>query len=54
MSNNELDLFKKTNLALRYLKLIKGKYDIAKKSEYKIFKYSELGNFRIRNLINIK
>ena len=50
MSNNDLDIFKKASLALRYLSLIKGKDDIAEKSENKIFKYSELGNFGIRNL----
>ena len=33
---------------------IKGKDDKAKKSEYKLFKYSKLGSFWIRNLINIK
>ena len=48
LSNNDLDLFKKANLALRYLSLIKGKDDIAEKSENKLFKYSELGNFGIR------
>ena len=50
LSNNDLDLFKKANLALRYLSLTKGKDDIAEKSEYKLFKYSELGNFGIRSL----
>ena len=45
LSNNELDLFKKTNLALKYFRLIKGKDDKAKKSEYKLFKYSKLGSF---------
>ena len=50
LNNEELDLFKKANLALRYLSLIKGKDDIAEKSEYKLFKYSELGNFGITNL----
>jgi len=50
LSNNDLDIFKKANLALRYLSLIKGKDDIAEKSENKLFKYSELGNFVTRNL----
>ena len=50
LSNNDLDIFKKTNLALRYLSLIKGKDDIAEKSENKLFKYSELGSFGIRGL----
>ena len=54
LSKNDLDLFKKANLALRYLSLIKGIDDIAERSENKIFKHSELGNFVIRNLINIK
>ena len=48
LSNNDLDIFKKASLALRYLSLIKGKDDIAEKSENKLFKYSELGNFGIR------
>ena len=45
LSNNDLDLLKKANLALRYLSLIKGKDDVAEKSENKLFKYSELGKF---------
>tara|TARA_B100002051_G_C16138038_1_gene347612 strand:- start:101 stop:238 length:138 start_codon:yes stop_codon:yes gene_type:complete len=45
LSNNDLDIFKKVSLALSYLILIKGKDDVAEKSENKIFKYSELGNF---------
>ena len=49
LSNNDLDIFKKASLALRYLSLIKGKDDIAEKSENKLFKYSELGNFGIRS-----
>ena len=32
LNNEELDLFKKANIALRYLSLIKGKDDISKKS----------------------
>ena len=54
LSNNDLNLFKKASLALRYLSLIIGKNVIAKKSENKLFKYSKLGNFGIRDLINIK
>ena len=50
LNNDELDLFKKANLALRYLSLIKGKDDVAEKSENKLFKYSELGSFGIRSL----
>ena len=51
---NDLDLFKKANLALRCLSLIKGKGDIVEKWEIKLFKYSKLGIFGIRNLINIQ
>ena len=32
LNNKELDIFKKANLALRYLSLIKGKDDITQKS----------------------
>jgi len=44
-NDENLDLFKKANLALRYLSLIKGKDDIAQKSANNLFKHSELGNF---------
>lgn len=47
LNNEELDLFKKANLALRYLSLIKGKDDITEKSSYNLFKHAELGRFRI-------
>jgi len=47
LNNKELDLFKKANLALRYLSLIKGKDDITQKSSHNLFKYTELGRFRI-------
>ena len=47
LNNEELDLFKKANLALRYLSLIKGKDDITQKSSYNLFKYAELDRFRI-------
>ena len=46
LNNEELDLFKKANLALRYLSLIKGKDDIAQKSANNLFKHSELENFK--------
>tara|TARA_B100000242_G_C42796754_1_gene370652 strand:- start:90 stop:251 length:162 start_codon:yes stop_codon:yes gene_type:complete len=49
LSNNDLDLFKKVNLALRFLSLIKGKDDVTEKFENKLLKYSELGNFGIRS-----
>ena len=45
LNNKELDLFKKANLALRYLSLIKGKDDITQKSSHNLFKYAELGRF---------
>ena len=45
LNNKELDLFKKANLALRYMSLIKGKDDITQKSSYNLFKYAELGRF---------
>ena len=46
LNNEELDLFKKANLALRYLSLIKGKDDITQKSSHNLFKYTELGTFK--------
>ena len=48
LNNEELDLFKKANLALRYLSLMKGKDDIAQKSSHNLFKHSNLGNFNFR------
>ena len=47
LNNEELDLFKKANLALRYLSLIKGKEDITEKSSQNLFKHAELGRLRI-------
>ena len=47
LNSKELDLFKKANLALRYLSLIKGKDDITQKSSHNLFKHAELGRFRI-------
>ena len=47
LNNKELDLFKKANLAIRYLSLIKGKDDITQKSSHNLFKHGELGRFRI-------
>ena len=47
LSNNDLDIFKKANLALRYLSLIKGKDDITQKSSHNLFKYAELERFKI-------
>ena len=45
LSNEELDLFKKANLALKYLSLLRGKEDITQKSSYNLFKHAELGKF---------
>ena len=45
LNNKDLDLFKKANLALRYMSLIKGKDDITQKSSHNLFKYAELGRF---------
>ena len=45
LNNKELDLFKKANLALRYMSLIKEKDDLTQKSSHNIFKYAELGRF---------
>jgi hypothetical protein len=45
--NEELDLFKKANLALRYLSLIKGKDDIIQKPSHNVFKHTELGKFGV-------
>ena len=50
LNSKDLDLFKKANLALRYLGLLKGKEDIAQKSTNNLFKHTELGNFKfLRN-----
>ena len=46
--NEELDLFKKANLALRFLSLIKGKDDITQKSSNNLFKHAEYGKFGVR------
>ena len=40
LNNEELDLLKKANLALRYLSLIKGKDDITQKSSDNLFRYN--------------
>ena len=45
LNNEDLDLFKKANLALRYLNLLKGKDDISQKSSHNLFKYAELEKF---------
>ena len=48
LNNEELDLHKKANLALRYMSLIRGKDDITQKSSHNLFKHAELGKFRVR------
>ena len=48
LSNEDLDLFKKANFALRYLSLIKGKDDITQKSSHNLFKHTELGKYVVR------
>ena len=45
--NDELDILKKANLALRYLSLVKGKDDITQKSSHNLFKHTQLGNFGV-------
>ena len=45
LNNKELDLFKKANLSIRYMSLIKGKDDITQKSSHNLFKHAELGRF---------
>jgi len=47
LNSKELDLFKKANLALRYLSLIKGKDDITQKSSHNLFKHTELYSFKL-------
>ena len=39
LNDEELDLFKKANLALRFLSLMKGKGDIEKKFSESLFQY---------------
>ena len=46
-NNEDLDLFKKANLALRYMSLIRGKDDITQKSSHNLFKHEQLGKFGI-------
>ena len=40
LNNEELDIFKKANLALRYMSLIKGKDDIMQKSSDNLFRHT--------------
>ena len=48
LNNEDLDLFKKANLALRYLGLMKGKDDISQKSSDKLYKHIHLLDFGIK------
>ena len=48
LNNEELDLLKKANLALRFLSLMKGKDDIEKKSSDSLFQYVHTRDFGIR------
>ena len=45
LNNEEIDLFKKANVALRYLSLIKGKDDITQKSSDNLYNHVHLGNY---------
>ena len=47
LKNEELDLFKKANLALRFLSLMKGKDDIEKKSSDSLFQYVHSRDFAL-------
>ena len=48
LNDEELDLLKKANLALRFLSLMKGKEDIEKKSSDSLFEYVHSRDFGIR------
>ena len=48
LNNEELDLLKKANLALRFLSLMKGKEDIEKKSSDNLIQYVHSRDFDIR------
>ena len=45
LNNQELDCFKKTNVALRYLSLIKGKDDISQKSSRNYMNFIDTKDF---------
>ena len=45
LNNPKLDLFRKTNVALRYLSLIKGKDDISQKSSRNYMNFIDKKNF---------
>ena len=48
LNDEELDLLKKANLALRFLSLMKGKEDIEKKSSDNLTQYVQARDFDIR------
>jgi hypothetical protein len=48
LNDEELDLFKKANLAIRFLSLVKGKEDIEKKSTDNLIQYVHERDFDIR------
>jgi hypothetical protein len=48
LNSEELELFKKANIALRYLSLMKGKDDIGQKSSDNLYKHLHLGDFEER------
>lgn len=48
LNDEELDLFKKANLALRFLNLMKGKDDIEKKSSDNLIQYVHSRDFDIK------
>ena len=48
LNDEEIDLFKKANLAIRFLSLIKGKEDIEKKSSDNLNQYIDARDLGIR------
>ena len=48
LNDEELDSFKKANLAIRFLSLMKGKEDIEKKSSDNLIQYVHSRDFNIR------
>ena len=47
INNEELDLFKKANIALRYLSLMKGKDDLLEQSK------RQLSSYQFDNRLNV-
>ena len=46
-NNEDLDLFKKANLALRYLNMLRGKEDVYKKDTDKLKKHLDIKQFKL-------